>query len=70
MPGIIDLFGSAGGLVQHRSALLASHGFAAFSLAYFAYKDLPPSLDTSIELDYFEVGFTSLYSNYNWLRYL
>lgn len=51
-PGIIDLFGTAGGLIEFKASLLASHGFAALALAYFAYDDLPKVL-TEIELEYF-----------------
>ena len=51
--GIIDLFGTAGGLIEFKASLLASHGFAALSLAYFAYDDLPKYL-LYCELEYFE----------------
>ncbi|XP_052269224.1 acyl-coenzyme A amino acid N-acyltransferase 1-like isoform X2 [Dreissena polymorpha] len=51
-PGVIDLFGTVGGIVEFRSALLASRGIASFALPYFRYKDLPASLD-EIDLDYF-----------------
>ncbi|KAM3938319.1 acyl-coenzyme A amino acid N-acyltransferase 1-like [Leptodactylus fuscus] len=51
--GVIDLFGGIGGLVEFRSSLLASHGFAALALAYFGYDDLPKTLD-HIDLKYFE----------------
>ncbi|XP_059191442.1 bile acid-CoA:amino acid N-acyltransferase-like [Centropristis striata] len=37
-PGILDLWGGAGKLVEYRSALLASHGFAAMTLAYLSPK--------------------------------
>ena len=52
-PGVIDMFGGVGGLYDARAALLASRGFAAFSLAYFAYDDLPASMD--LNLEYFMV---------------
>lgn len=52
-PGIIDLFGFTGGLVEFRASLLASHGFAVLALAYFAYEDLPEEL-LEEDLDYFE----------------
>ncbi|XP_051017923.1 bile acid-CoA:amino acid N-acyltransferase [Acomys russatus] len=52
-PGIIDLFGSYGGLFEFRASLLASHGFAVMALAYFAYEDLPDTLLVE-DLDYFE----------------
>lgn len=51
-PGIIDLFGGVGGLVEFRASLLAAHGFAVLALAYFAYEDLPNLLE--VDLDYFE----------------
>ena len=54
-PGIIDLYGTTGGLLESRAALLASHGFATFALAYFNYDDLPEGLEP-IELEYFEVS--------------
>ncbi|XP_078366122.1 acyl-coenzyme A thioesterase 5-like [Oculina patagonica] len=52
-PGVIDLFGTAGGLIEFKAAILASHGFAALSLAYFAHDDLPKYLPYC-ELEYFE----------------
>ncbi|XP_056661273.1 bile acid-CoA:amino acid N-acyltransferase [Monodelphis domestica] len=52
-PGVIDLFGGIGGLVEFRASLLASHGFATLALAYFAYDDLPKNLDV-IDIEYFE----------------
>ncbi|XP_068127980.1 acyl-coenzyme A amino acid N-acyltransferase 2-like [Hyperolius riggenbachi] len=51
--GVIDLFGGFGGLVEFRSSLLASRGFAALALAYFAYEDLPETYN-SLDLTYFE----------------
>jgi len=54
-PGVIVLSGSNGGVSESRAALLASHGFAAFALAYFAYDDLPKEL-VNIPLEYFEHG--------------
>lgn len=52
-PGIIDLFGGIGGLVEFRASLLAAHGFAVLALAYFAYEDLPERL-ADVDLEYFE----------------
>lgn len=52
-PGVIDMFGTAGGLIEFKASLLASHGFAVLSLAYFAYDDLPKYLPFC-ELEYFE----------------
>ena len=51
--GVIDLFGAAGGLVEFKASLLASHGFATLALAYMGYED-QPLLPSSINLDYFE----------------
>ena len=49
----MELLGGAGGLVEFKASLLASHGFAALALAYFSYEDLPvvPSI---FEMEYFE----------------
>ncbi|XP_074850753.1 bile acid-CoA:amino acid N-acyltransferase [Carettochelys insculpta] len=52
-PGLIDMFGGVGGLIEFRASLLASRGFAALALAYFAYEDLPIYLD-KVDLEYFE----------------
>ncbi|XP_072030525.1 acyl-coenzyme A amino acid N-acyltransferase 1-like [Amphiura filiformis] len=52
-PGVIDMFGSVGGLLQFRSALLASRGFAAFTLPFFGYEDLPTST-WDIDMEYFQ----------------
>ncbi|XP_075041738.1 acyl-coenzyme A amino acid N-acyltransferase 1-like [Mixophyes fleayi] len=52
-PGVIDLFGGFGGLIEFRSSLLASRGFACLALAYFRFDDLPKSLD-HVDLKYFE----------------
>ncbi|XP_018416503.1 PREDICTED: acyl-coenzyme A amino acid N-acyltransferase 1-like [Nanorana parkeri] len=51
--GVIDLYGGFGGLIEFRSSLLASRGFATLALAYFAYEDLPKSFDF-LDLKYFE----------------
>ncbi|KAM4707500.1 acyl-coenzyme A amino acid N-acyltransferase 2-like [Discoglossus pictus] len=51
--GIIDMFGGLGGLMEFRSSLLASRGFASLALAYFAYDDLPRTLE-HVDLTYFE----------------
>ncbi|XP_042218788.1 acyl-coenzyme A thioesterase 1-like isoform X3 [Homarus americanus] len=52
-PGVIDMFGSAGGLLEYRSAQLASRGFASLALAFFAYDDLPKHLE-EFNIAYFE----------------
>ena len=51
-PGVIDLYGTGGGLKDHRAALLASYGYLTLALAYFEYEDLPKTLD--VDIDYFE----------------
>lgn len=52
-PGLIDLYGSGGGLVEYRASLLASRGFVTLALAYMAFEDLP-AMPEILELDYFE----------------
>jgi dienelactone hydrolase len=52
-PGVVVLGGSDGGnLYTFIAALLAAHGMAALSLAYFAYEDLPKDL-IEIPVEYF-----------------
>ncbi|VCW50078.1 unnamed protein product, partial [Gulo gulo] len=52
-PGIIDIFGFGGGLLEYRASLLAGHGFATLALAYYNFEDLSKEID-SIHLEYFE----------------
>jgi len=52
-PGVLDLFGTAGGCLQHRSALLASRGVASLALAFFDYEDLPKKIE-EFDIEYFE----------------
>ncbi|KAM5192302.1 acyl-coenzyme A amino acid N-acyltransferase 1-like [Mantella aurantiaca] len=52
-PGVIDIYGWIEGLMEYKSSLLASRGFASLALAYFAYEDLPRKLE-NIDLKYFE----------------
>ncbi|XP_036061607.1 acyl-coenzyme A thioesterase 5-like [Onychomys torridus] len=52
-PGIIDMFGLGGGLLEYRASLLAGKGFAVLALAYYSYDDLPKDIDT-LRLEYFE----------------
>ncbi|KAM8960221.1 bile acid-CoA:amino acid N-acyltransferase-like [Pelodytes ibericus] len=61
-PGVIDMFGGVGGLLEFRSSLLASRGFASLALAYFAYDDLPLYL-TTVDLEYFEEAVQVLLKN-------
>ncbi|KAK3590517.1 hypothetical protein CHS0354_036337 [Potamilus streckersoni] len=51
-PAVIDMFGGLVSLVETRAALLASHGFAAFSLCYMMIDHLPKHL-AEIKLQYF-----------------
>ncbi|XP_074660931.1 acyl-coenzyme A thioesterase 5-like [Tubulanus polymorphus] len=51
-PAVIDMFGTNGGCVEHRSALLASRGIASLALAYFDYEDLPSKVD-QLDMNYF-----------------
>ena len=46
------MFGSHGGLLEFRAALLASHGFTVLALAFFGYKDLPKSFK-DLDIEYF-----------------
>ncbi|XP_078089464.1 acyl-coenzyme A thioesterase 1-like [Mustelus asterias] len=52
-PGIIDLYGSVGGMVEHRASLLANHGFLTLALGYFGFDDLPNDFN-NLDLEYFE----------------
>ncbi|XP_029454524.1 acyl-coenzyme A thioesterase 5-like [Rhinatrema bivittatum] len=52
-PGVIDMFGDEGGLLEFRSSLLANRGFAALALPYFCFEDLPVSMK-DFQLEYFE----------------
>jgi len=52
-PGIIILGGSEGGLFEPRARAFAANGFAALTLAYFNYPDLPDEL-VEIPLEYFD----------------
>jgi dienelactone hydrolase len=51
-PGVLVLGGWEGGVPLEEAAWLASHGFAAFALAYFRYENLPKALE-GIPLEYF-----------------
>jgi dienelactone hydrolase len=52
-PGIIILGGSDGGLYEWLARAFASNGFAALTLAYFKYPNLPDEL-VEIPLEYFD----------------
>ncbi len=57
LPCVLVLGGSEGGLqsAEVDAALLASHGYAAFALAYFGAEDLPKALD-QIPIEYLKKG--------------
>jgi dienelactone hydrolase len=55
-PGILVLGGSEGGIPEALAALLASHGYAAFALAYHGVESLPKTF-VEIPLEYFAAAF-------------
>ncbi|KAB7494656.1 hypothetical protein Anas_04980 [Armadillidium nasatum] len=61
-PGVIDLFGTNGGLLEYRSAQFAARGIASLTLAYFAFEDLPKEMKEN-DLSYFEEGIDYLLSH-------
>ncbi|XP_056133190.1 peroxisomal succinyl-coenzyme A thioesterase-like [Lampris incognitus] len=52
-PGVLDLWGGGGGLVEYRSSLLASHGFVSMALEYFS-----PGQQQEVDFNYFEKAFS------------
>ncbi|XP_061467238.1 acyl-coenzyme A thioesterase 1-like [Rhineura floridana] len=52
-PGIIDIYGTGGGLPEYRACLMANYGFAGLALAYYGYEDLPKDMK-EFHLEYFE----------------
>jgi dienelactone hydrolase len=54
-PALLVLSGSNGGMERGEAALLASHGYAAFALAYFREEGLPADL-VEIPLEYLKKG--------------
>nr|XP_045011385.1 acyl-coenzyme A thioesterase 1 isoform X2 [Jaculus jaculus] len=52
-PGIIDIYGVGGGLLEYRASLLAGHGFAVMAVAYYDFEDLP-KVPNTLEMEYFE----------------
>lgn len=51
-PGLLDMWGGGGGLIEYRSALLASRGYASMALAYIKPEE---QQSTEITSSYFEV---------------
>ncbi|KAK6309226.1 hypothetical protein J4Q44_G00206890 [Coregonus suidteri] len=56
-PGVLDMWGGGGGLVEYRAALLASHGFAAMAVMYL-FPD--HKKNATIGYPYFENAFRLL----------
>ncbi|XP_063804011.1 acyl-coenzyme A thioesterase 1-like [Pseudophryne corroboree] len=56
-PGVIEIQGTGGGLLEYKSSLLASKGFATLALAYYNYEDLPKQMK-DLRLEYFEEAVT------------
>ncbi|XP_028972877.2 peroxisomal succinyl-coenzyme A thioesterase-like isoform X3 [Esox lucius] len=52
-PGVLDLWGGGGGLVEYRSGLLASHGFVSMALEYLSSEISASNVDDK----YFEKAF-------------
>uniref|UniRef100_A0A2K5CZY4 Bile acid-CoA:amino acid N-acyltransferase n=1 Tax=Aotus nancymaae TaxID=37293 RepID=A0A2K5CZY4_AOTNA len=57
-PGIVDIFGTGGGLLD----LLAGKGFVVMALAYYKYEDLPKTIEM-LYLEYFEEAVNYLLSH-------
>ncbi|XP_076604432.1 bile acid-CoA:amino acid N-acyltransferase-like [Chaetodon auriga] len=57
-PAMLDLWGMGGGLVEYRSALFASRGYASLSLAYIGHKELPgPQNKLNVDDLYFKSAY-------------
>ncbi|XP_030628492.1 peroxisomal succinyl-coenzyme A thioesterase-like [Chanos chanos] len=56
-PGILDMWGGGGGLVEYRSALLASHGFVSLALEYLSVDE---RREINVETTYFETAYQVL----------
>ncbi|XP_068111948.1 acyl-coenzyme A thioesterase 1-like [Hyperolius riggenbachi] len=52
-PGVIEVQGTGGGLLEYKASLLASKGFATLALAYYNFEDLPKQME-DLQLEYFE----------------
>lgn len=53
-PGILDMWGGGGGLIEYRSALLASRGYVSLALEYLKPDELQSA---ELAISYFEVCF-------------
>uniref|UniRef100_A0AAY5EJJ0 Acyl-CoA thioesterase 16 n=1 Tax=Electrophorus electricus TaxID=8005 RepID=A0AAY5EJJ0_ELEEL len=56
-PGLLDMWGGGGGLVEYRAALLASHGFASMALEYLTPGELKK---LKADVNYFETAYQIL----------
>nr|XP_046240083.1 peroxisomal succinyl-coenzyme A thioesterase-like [Scatophagus argus] len=64
-PAVLDLWGMGGGLVEYRSALFASRGYASLSLAYIGHQDLPgPPNAVNVGNSYFKTAFHLLQNHH------
>ncbi|KAM8920857.1 acyl-coenzyme A thioesterase 1-like [Pelodytes ibericus] len=52
-PGVVEVQGTGGGLLEYKASLLANRGFATLALAYYNYEDLPKQMKV-FHLEYFE----------------
>uniref|UniRef100_A0A3B4WW16 Bile acid-CoA:amino acid N-acyltransferase-like n=1 Tax=Seriola lalandi dorsalis TaxID=1841481 RepID=A0A3B4WW16_SERLL len=60
-PAMLDLWGMGGALVEYRSALFASRGYASLSIAYIGHKELPgPQNRINVGASYFNSAFDLL----------
>ncbi|KAF3843911.1 hypothetical protein F7725_015959 [Dissostichus mawsoni] len=58
-PGLLDLWGGGGKLVEYRAALLASHGIASLALDYLTAK-ITRETGKMVDNDYFETAYRLL----------
>ncbi|XP_075886043.1 peroxisomal succinyl-coenzyme A thioesterase-like isoform X1 [Nelusetta ayraudi] len=56
-PGVLDMWGGGGGLVEYRSAMLASHGYVSLALEYLSAEEMASAGE---EFHYFETAFSLL----------
>ncbi|XP_049588865.1 peroxisomal succinyl-coenzyme A thioesterase-like isoform X1 [Syngnathus scovelli] len=59
-PAMVDLWGMGGGLVEYRSCLFASRGFASFTVAFMEHKDLTVQLNVNSADAYMKKAFNIL----------
>uniref|UniRef100_A0A672INZ6 Uncharacterized protein n=1 Tax=Salarias fasciatus TaxID=181472 RepID=A0A672INZ6_SALFA len=60
-PGLLDMWGMGGGLLEYRAALFASRGYACLTLSYKGHKDLPgPPDQFNVGDSYFRSAFQLL----------